>query len=1246
MQTKPKVGILTTFGGSDEAYSLVVVVKSQLEMLLEAEYYPVLFVCPTFVGAGIWADNHIETRRTVSGDADHVAICESLRKMLSDIDVMLCHDIMFLSQHMEWAKAVRILAREFPNIKWLHWQHSRGDHAPIEPVANSDFCYPNKGDLEHVAEINSTDMAHVHYVPHPLDFNYLGWNELAIRIAEDFDFPFVDVSMIYPSRLDRQKQVEKAMRVFAGIKKTGKSICLLVADSYATGERFKEYKKDCYILAEKIGLGDKEFQFLGENYPECVVATPRQTVKALFEMSNLFMQVSTSETSSLVAMEAVLAGNMLILNADFKPIHHLYGKAITLPFSGIFDNPPVKYYRHIKTADGGEARIEDEQFFWDEQSRNTIVPLLDTELTIALKRQQLRERWPSRVMKEYLEPLLMKDWKPEIPKCEGDLDVTAIICSFDNLAMLQKQLTVLIKEVGKVIVVNNGSKDGTKEWLENNPIENVKIINRENHGAGPGRNAGIDLYMHDPTPYVLMLDGGILPPMNGIKPMKDYLIRHNDVYSISPEIASCYTTEEEKATLVFNKDTIDDGHVFFQKDLSGTAYCLCRKETWIDGPWFSEEGPYGEAGWGVDDNDMAYRWRDFNMLHADFTQEEGMILFRRASGSFQRLFEETGIWPNQYGSVYEKRYVKLRQDFPQYQGTIPTVSCVVLGWNEYPMITKVVKRLHNEFSNVPHEIIVVNNGSTDGTSKWITQQSLRQHHGDATIDIETGEVIRRTPDNEEYWTGDFHHVDLETNTGTGHGFNLGFDKCRGQFIFYICGDMLPVPGSVKALFDYLEGHPEVGYAGVNAWVSQGDTQEVEEFKPFTQELNLGNYAYSYAFIRRQIWDDGVKFADEGPFEGPGAGYEEVEFANAMYSKGYKGVTFNYPGYYHQRRDGVRSGIEERDDEAGYDERKKWLMTRWNVADFKIEHITPNPPERHLRRVAVMNNLVPDHPGPAGYLAMVLRNIGCLVDQYNSNEYLPHGFSGGSESGEVHYHFDHDYDDFIFVDDGDGNHFDCPEWAHPSKYWAIDMVIPGRDYVFTPNIESYVEHGKTFDEFFCTTLGGMEYARSKGLKAEWLPMAASPDRHYHIEKNEDFPDKWDWVAAWHNCGSRIDYANAALEKFPNGWVGYAEGVNYSIYMNRGLCALNVSRVNEVNMRVMEVTMMGIPLITDRVQGLDQYGYIENEHYLGHSSIDEMLEKIQWVKDHPEEAKAMALRAQNIALSRHTYYKRALRMFSGW
>jgi glycosyltransferase involved in cell wall biosynthesis len=402
---KPKVGILTTFTDCDEAYSLVNVVKVQLRMLLDADYSPVLFVAPTFSGDDIWSEKYIEIRKVAMPNAKCDEIHPILHQKVSDIDVMLCHDIVFLGQHREWAETVRKLTKVHP-IAWLHWQHSRGGHTPIEPVGNSWYCYPNEGDLGHVAWINSTVLDRVRYIPHPLDFDYLGWDRLAIRIAEETGFPFVNVSAILPTRMDRQKQVEKAVRLFAGIKRAGKIVRFLIANAYATGEKFIEYKKDILKIAEEQGLTTREVIFLGDRYEECGLRTPRETVKSLYEMSNIFILPSNSETSSLVAMEAALAGNLLIINADFPPIHHLYRKALSLPFGSIFED--TRYYRNVVTADGVETKVDDPQQFWDDQAVRTVLPVLEGQLALSVKRQQLRERWPSLVFKNHLEPLILE----------------------------------------------------------------------------------------------------------------------------------------------------------------------------------------------------------------------------------------------------------------------------------------------------------------------------------------------------------------------------------------------------------------------------------------------------------------------------------------------------------------------------------------------------------------------------------------------------------------------------------------------------------------------------------------------------------------------------------------------------------------------------------------------------------------------------------------------------------------------
>lgn len=85
-----------------------------------------------------------------------------------------------------------------------------------------------------------------------------------------------------------------------------------------------------------------------------------------------------------------------------------------------------------------------------------------------------------------------------------DPDVTAIVCSLDNLEMLRRQIPILLGEVGRVIVVNNGSHDGTAAWLAEEAPANVEAITTENRGAGPGRNRGLDAW-EEATPYVSTL---------------------------------------------------------------------------------------------------------------------------------------------------------------------------------------------------------------------------------------------------------------------------------------------------------------------------------------------------------------------------------------------------------------------------------------------------------------------------------------------------------------------------------------------------------------------------------------------------------------------------------------------------------------------------------------------------------------------------------------------------------------------
>lgn len=336
----------------------------------------------------------------------------------------------------------------------------------------------------------------------------------------------------------------------------------------------------------------------------------------------------------------------------------------------------------------------------------------------------------------------------------ASLGITAIITTLDNLPNLKEQINILREDslIDKIVIVNNGSIDGTKAWLDCQ--DGLIIINRENCGAGPGRNSGIDAA--GKSDY-LFLDGGIRPLRHGTERMLEYLDKHPEINVLGIEIAD-FETDYEKAERRWPSPILDS---YRNTRLSHTAYCLARYKA-FDGLRFSEEGPFGEKAWGADDDQMAYQWNNAGIVIHVIT---GIHPYRRASGSFRRLFKETGIWPTQYGSGYEKRVVQLQQNWPQYEPGLqwgePWLT-VVVNATDIESTAKIIKKAHNllrkrkfkpPWNHIPNPYSIIVTGDDPKWLKWAEPRRLRQHHGN-TIIVD-GEIIRRDQKNEDTWTGDF-----------------------------------------------------------------------------------------------------------------------------------------------------------------------------------------------------------------------------------------------------------------------------------------------------------------------------------------------------------------------------------------------------------------------------------------------------------------------------------------------------------
>ena len=336
--------------------------------------------------------------------------------------------------------------------------------------------------------------------------------------------------------------------------------------------------------------------------------------------------------------------------------------------------------------------------------------------------------------------------------------IKAIIAGLDNLPLLKVQVDVLRSDplINEIIVVSNGSVDGTNEWLETQ--SDLTAVIKSNNGAGPGRNAGLDAAGQ--FDYALMLDGGIRPLIGGTQRMLDYLDATPECDVIGVEIPD-FETDIDKAWRRWVNPVLPQ-NTYQNTCLSHTAYCLSHAICW-DGLRFSEEGPFGEPGWGVDDDEMAAQWAHEGIIVHVVT---GVHPYRRASGSFRRLFLETGIWPNQYGSVYEKRLVWMQQNWPQYGKGIqwgePWLT-IIVKVSQLDEAIQVIKATHDSMRqwhfdgnwkhiSQPYSIIawVRDNPEFDA---WAEPRRLRQHHGNVAV-VDNG-ILRRSANNEATWTGDF-----------------------------------------------------------------------------------------------------------------------------------------------------------------------------------------------------------------------------------------------------------------------------------------------------------------------------------------------------------------------------------------------------------------------------------------------------------------------------------------------------------
>jgi rfaE bifunctional protein nucleotidyltransferase chain/domain len=220
---------------------------------------------------------------------------------------------------------------------------------------------------------------------------------------------------------------------------------------------------------------------------------------------------------------------------------------------------------------------------------------------------------------------------------------------------------------------------------------------------------------------------------------------------------------------------------------------------------------------------------------------------------------------------------------PPQQRVRPLVSVIYVNWNTRRLLHDSLESLKKNTGGFPLEIVVVDNGSNDGTVAW-----LHETHPDVVL------------------------VPLDRNFGFAVGNNKGAERATGDYLLLLNTDTLVLASTVSGLVDVLEADLRVGCAGARHLNKDGSLQrsmdsfpnleadiltysELHRLSPVKRILSRRHAWWSGHQQQREVdWVNGAcmmfrreAFVQAGGFDADFVIYgEEVDLCRRLKNKGW------------------------------------------------------------------------------------------------------------------------------------------------------------------------------------------------------------------------------------------------------------------------------------------------------------------------------------------------------------------------
>lgn len=386
-----KIAILTNFMDFNPGYSLTGIVQDQVLMLLRHGHQVNLFVNSKYNKSSGDPVSEEEIVK-LGGDPKNYQMVEKipfqnltdynsianispedktiinntkvvLIEELKDTDFVFTHDFVFTGWFLIYGQGCRLASPALENVRgWFHWVHS-------VPSANRDWwrikqygpnhkiVFPNYTDRIQVAEQYQGVADDVRVIPHIKDIRtWFDFHPDTCRFIDKYPkILSADIVQLLPASVDRleSKRVKEVCKIIAGIKAQGRSVCLIIADQWATGRQQKEDVDKYRMQAVRDGLVDQDELVFTSDFesPKFDVGIHQKMIRDLFLCSNLFVFPTREESFGLVVPEAALSGCFLVLNRSLQMQREVSGnEALFFDFGSCHTEHTVsseKYWNDI-----------------------------------------------------------------------------------------------------------------------------------------------------------------------------------------------------------------------------------------------------------------------------------------------------------------------------------------------------------------------------------------------------------------------------------------------------------------------------------------------------------------------------------------------------------------------------------------------------------------------------------------------------------------------------------------------------------------------------------------------------------------------------------------------------------------------------------------------------------------------------------------------------------------------------------